>query len=743
MKIYNAYYMSVFAVAVWGFVALLLTGEFSEALLAVCLALTGLAYWLLRRGVRTPDLFWNGLTLIAFGVTIYLARKSLLDAAIYFFMYLQIAKLFALHRSSDARWVYVVGFFQMVASAVLTTSYTFALIFTIYVCLMAASLMLWTLIREQEHLRSLAAAPAPGAVLPLPIAPRSGTQDEYATLRGVAKVAVLATFALTVCSVVFFMLVPRLSTQRLFQSYGKAPEKPPESAFDEKIEFGTFGKINLDNAVAMYVRPADLDFQEPPSYIRLRGVAVDSFDGRAWRRTTGAQDVQGPSPSVFAPFTRRIYAERAYIIIQPPGVTNYLFSDTFPETLRLPPNIPYKIDHQSNSAWLGSFLPKDLQYMTTARVEHLEHRQPPDDIKERTRQNQGDRSEYVGGLPLARAHRAAAAPQYLEKCLNLPPALDSQRIRTLAQEWTAQGKTEYEKARLIEDRFRRDFHYTLEQKAQGNFIEDFLFRVREGHCEYFATSMALMLRAIGVPSRVVNGYYATEWNDIANAFTVRQRDAHSWVEVYLGHDYGWMTFDPTPPSGVGRPSTQSALMAGLSRWGDAIKVRWYRYVIDYNFSDQIGVVRGALRAHSTISRLLGQLDPGLGAGGQLFAGTLGFGILAGGLLILPLLGAVAAYILWRLWRMRQPRRRRRVSEPGIRYYRDILRQLARLGYIRSPAQTPQEFATVLASTEPELSPLLDITHSYYFNRFNGVPPTALETRAAATFLKHLKSRNRR
>src|SRR5213079_3163916 len=80
-------------------------------------------------------------------------------------------------------------------------------------------------------------------------------------------------------------------------------------------------------------------------------------------------------------------------------------------------------------------------------------------------------------------------------------------------------------------------------------LADFLFNVKVGHCEYFATAMAVMLRTRGIGSRVVNGFLPGEYNQAAGAFTVRQSDAHSWVEVYFPQADSWITFDPTPPAG--------------------------------------------------------------------------------------------------------------------------------------------------------------------------------------------------
>ena len=86
-------------------------------------------------------------------------------------------------------------------------------------------------------------------------------------------------------------------------------------------------------------------------------------------------------------------------------------------------------------------------------------------------------------------------------------------------------------------------------------LADFLFNVRAGHCEYFSTAMVVMLRTQGIAARVVNGFLPGEYNEAAGAYTVRQSDAHSWVEVYFPETNSWVTFDPTPAAGRTEPQS--------------------------------------------------------------------------------------------------------------------------------------------------------------------------------------------
>src|SRR5262249_2692810 len=107
-------------------------------------------------------------------------------------------------------------------------------------------------------------------------------------------------------------------------------------------------------------------------------------------------------------------------------------------------------------------------------------------------------------------------------------------------------------------------------------LEDFLFQGRRGHCLYFATAMAVMLREVGVPSRVVSGFAGGTYNSFGRFYAVRGRDAHAWVEARVDGE-GWRSFDPTPSGGPSR--TTSGAIAGARDLGDALDRRFSHHVL--------------------------------------------------------------------------------------------------------------------------------------------------------------------
>jgi transglutaminase-like putative cysteine protease len=135
---------------------------------------------------------------------------------------------------------------------------------------------------------------------------------------------------------------------------------------------------------------------------------------------------------------------------------------------------------------------------------------------------------------------------------------------------------------------RTSFSYTLANPsgAAANPLQDFLEHSRAGHCEYFASALALMLRHRGVPARVALGYRLGPWIEQGGYFLVTQDQAHSWVEYYDPASAGWRVADPTPagpPAGL----DPGAVMAALARWTDTLRFRWERNVVRFSDEDQL------------------------------------------------------------------------------------------------------------------------------------------------------------
>ena len=170
----------------------------------------------------------------------------------------------------------------------------------------------------------------------------------------------------------------------------------------------------------------------------------------------------------------------------------------------------------------------------------------------------------------------------MEKYLRLPPLDD--RIPKLAEEITAQASSNYDKAVAVEHYLSTHFGYTLElpRSLARDPLANFLFERKRGHCEYFASSMAVMLRSLHIPSRIVTGFRGGEFNDLTGQYVVRASDAHSWIEAYFPGS-GWISFDPTPAA---EPAASRTGWSRMQLYLDAAASFWREWIINYDVSHQ-------------------------------------------------------------------------------------------------------------------------------------------------------------
>ena len=180
------------------------------------------------------------------------------------------------------------------------------------------------------------------------------------------------------------------------------------------------------------------------------------------------------------------------------------------------------------------------------------------------REAQTYRVEAYLPIPSVEQLRAAGQdypPAIRERYLGLPERVP-ERVFALARDLTATAPTPFDQAVAIENYLRTNFEYTLDVPAvpvDSEVADYFLFELKRGYCDYYATSMAVLARAVGLPARLVTGYASGAYDARTAEYVVRQSDAHSWVEIYFP-GIGWVEFEPTASQpGFNRPSAASAL----------------------------------------------------------------------------------------------------------------------------------------------------------------------------------------
>jgi hypothetical protein len=288
----------------------------------------------------------------------------------------------------------------------------------------------------------------------------------------------------------------------------------------------------------------------------------------------------------------------------------------------------------------------------------------------------------------------------MDEYLTLPP-LDS-RISRLADEITSKAPSNYDKAVALEQYLSTHFGYTLELPSTlpPDPLANFLFERKKGHCEYFASSMAVMLRSLHIPSRIVTGFRGGEFNDLTGQYVVRASDAHSWVEAYFP-GFGWVSFDPTPPGGVPVRSGWSRLQL----YSDAAASFWREWIINYDASHQRSLGK---ETAATSRQFLDEARQWIGrfhrallhSARHVHRNFTSFPVrwlggtvaLVAAVLIIVNLPRLVVGFRDRSLRSHPERAPR---ESAALWYDRMVHRMARLGWRKSPSQTPLDFVAAI------------------------------------------------
>jgi len=599
---------------------------------------------------------------------LYLA-DSLLHGLIHLLTLLGLLKLFLRTNDRDFRDLYIISFFQLLAASATTTSMAFLVVFLLYLFLGIWVFMLLHLKQEgAERSRWWSAMPA--RLVPTGLA---------------------VSFMALLLSMLLFVAIPR--TGRAFLP-GRAATGTMLAGFSEKVELGSFGKIQTESSVVMRIRLPNVrpeDLQRLP--LRWRGVAFDRFDGSAWTMSGPEREPTEQSRGGLATFETPSGAGRLLrqeIALEPIG-TNVVFAA--PRLMQLLGNFPRLFTDAAMTVTLPSPPAHRIMYLALSELE------APDPSA----------MDGAGGT-----YPAAVREAYLQ----LPPL--APRVQALAEGLARGARNPFEVAHRVEGYLRKGYRYSLDLQRDSRYdpLDDFLFVQRAGNCEYFAASMAVLLRAAGVPARVVNGFQRGEWNEYGGYLAVKQRDAHSWVEVYFPKG-GWISFDPSP-RGSG-DAARNSLLARISRYLDALGMRWDRYVVAYDLSDQlrlVSVARG--RADLLRWQAIGLLR-GLERAAEGAAHSAAARPRASVLLLLAMaLAGVGAFVVLRKRLFAGGFIGKRGGQGTARFYRELLRVLARKGFAKGVGETPREFAeAVEASGRPDLAGVSQVIENYYQVRYGG------------------------
>lgn len=616
-------------------------------LLAYAAALGG--FLLFVRSGRVPVLpLWAlnlaGLAYLVFFYVDVRVSRSLMKTAIHLLLFTMIFKLASVRRERDLSTALALTgflFLASVASSFHVSILAFVVLFTV---------LAWPVLVRWALLRDLAAAP------------EEWKRDPRARALPGRGPTAWSVFAALVLAAPFFVLLPRLKAPLV---RGVEESRDISSGFSESVDPDLFGVLKQSDRVFLRLS-SDKGFRESAPgevAIRLRTLAFTRYDARTWKKPE--------RPGALVPA-----GAEAWVPVLPGGRTAAADGDLY--AIDLSPLgsqfVPYPVGSPAvrfaeatfRQSWGPAFVQRDDQRNVRLPYE------PDRTIHYDARAPEGDADRTP-------PDRVAAATR----------ALGSERIAAFVKEATqlADPAADPEKtARRLEAFLATRFSYSEELARSGpKPVEEFLFERKAGHCEAFATAMALALREYGIPTRFVTGFSGGEIGLFSKYLIVRGRHAHAWVEVWLGDARGWETFDPTPASG--RPAVARVPFSRtLKQLADGVEFLYDRYVLSFSQSDQADLVQKVRDGASKVAEALRDVGDRVRATGRWLAAlpkSLLAALLAGlvvGALVLHRLGRLAPLLAFST----------RGLPPATAAYRRLQRALRRRGAALTPASAPAE-----------------------------------------------------
>lgn len=649
----------------------------------------------------------------------------------HFVLFATTLKLLRPKTNRDWLWLHIISFCIVLMSAGLMIGTKFMALLMVYLLAAASTLIAFEIRRSQQAFDHEISKQTVSVELwrevkdqrqPLP-------QPHGRNLFFFSTVAMLVILLL---AAPLFFLVPRITRNT---GRGGLLQGEALSGFSDTVRLGEVAQIKLNPQIVMRVRvayPQGQQSQSQQQTLRWRGVTLDSYDGQSWNNF-GPAPMQirryGESFRVDEPDFRHGFTEQK-VFMEPLELRNVFVA---PRPVLVTGVLELSRD-AGDGLWTEGYQQSDLSYTV-----YSDTWVPTDD--ELTLDNS---REYPRNIS--------------QRYLQLPENHD-RNIDQFAAKLTETAKTQIEAVRRIEQHLRTQYDYTLDLQpvTEGDPVADFLFNTRAGHCEYFASAMVLMLRARRIPARMVNGFQTGEYNPTADVFTVRQSDAHSWVEVYFPQ-HKWVAFDPTPPAGLS--AYDGGILAMLRQYSEAMEMLWLEEIVSFDTSKQISLLTSAQSWMSSYQKSVTwqwmDWTRNLGEKFDLWRGSRlaetpnnknaeskssGWRNLAYQPLALFLLLAALSGLIY-LQRKRFPLWRRgaapSASESAIRFYREMLHTLELAGHRRHPHQTPLEFAAQIGM--PVVS---EITQFYQRKRFGDESLTNDETERVELMLQELKKTTKR
>ena len=674
------------------------------------------SWWWESPRIRIEKLSWlwtvSSIAVFAYSVVTAIVTLDVLLAGAELLAWLTIVKAFNRRAARDWQQMYLLAFLMLVAGSVLNPDLTYGLCFFGFVISSTWALTLFHLRREMED-----------NLLVKHAADRASERVEVRRILDSRRIVGgrfflgtgVLSFGVFVGATIVFLALPRVGIGFFLKSRGGLTL----AGFSDGVKLGGHGVIKKDSTVVMRVEiDPRYGAREAPE-IHWRGVAFDYYWSGQWARSSEAPRTN-QTLEQSATLDRRVLLWSGRPL--PVPEIDRLAATTVKQDIWLEP--------LDSDVLFGASNPRIVEYAHTLRRHNpLEHN---DEIRleHGTTVHYTVYSDVRSWSPADLRAATGALPAGFEVYLNLPPEI-TPRTRELARAITAGSPTTYDKAMAIKAWLVTNLSYTLELEEPGNQepVDFFLFDRKRGHCEYFASAFAILARAIGIPTRNVNGFLGGEWNEYQGYVAVRAGDAHSWDEVFfpgVGGSGAWVTFDPTPPGDVdvlGRGG--SGWRAKLGRFMDTLRFQWTKWVIEYDLVSQLSLFKSLGRALTAVGRAIKTAA----------IATTDF-VVERWPICAPV-GLIAVFLVVRR-RLRRSRRGpadRTTSRPRPRssvaeVYDGVAKQLAKAGFRRDASDTPGELAARMTDRgDPAATQVGELTDLYYAAEWGARRDPAAETRA--------------
>jgi hypothetical protein len=613
---------------------------------------------------RAYSYAWWALLLLVLGLLLPdgIRGDSIWEGGSRFLCVFLLAKLWQRRSNSDYLQAYVASFLMLLSASLLGTSMVYAVCLLFYIVFSTWTLTLFHLRREMEEnylLKHL-----PGKNGQAAESERVEVERILNSRRVVGPPFLLTTAGAGLLTFLFalllFVLLPRFHVTVDLPFHRRML---PSTGFSERLELGSHGLLRDNPRVVMRV---ELPGQSPPKTLRLRGVTFASYQNGRWsQHRVGEQPLSVQRGAVALALnvseSVRSRAQRAEIYLEPLDA-DALFTPSPGRALSL--QVPESY---------GGLLGAQLGVTTDGQIIARGRRSPL----------------HYSVLSLPEMPRESSSDD-LGLYRQLSPEMRS-RLRTLALQIVGTTQGSAERAELLSGHLQTNYSYTtrLWKPSQSEPIFDFLESERRGHCEYFATALAVLLRSLDIPSRTVNGYLTAEWNSYGKFFVVRQQHAHSWVEALLPGQ-GWVVLDPTPPQSS---APRLPFLFKIRQLLDGLDMGFGKYVLEYDVGAQ-------QRLTDRLSSLWPRNEPARSERAQTNSGEwrrlLPIALLLGGL------GLGLLLLVRRLRRVELPMTRDVTEGRGL--MKLALSTVRKRGFVRGPGETLKMLAQRLTDEGDPCAP---------------------------------------